>query len=428
MRQFWDTLVLAVTTRLSVFIERLSRVTSPQYLLQRMVQKFREQLSRLLDVRPRHSKDYHTFLRWMVSRRLVNGIMILLGIVCLAYLVWFKPIGAGNDGLQVSTYRYRAIPLRLAEGKVRIRARKGYVAYEGNVSKGYVNGMGTLYQEDGQKVYEGEFDRNRYQGTGVLYFDSGTIKYSGGFADNRFEGEGVLYRENGAKCYEGGFANDLFEGSGILYRESGIKLYEGGFSRGMKEGEGVLYSASGNPVFSGRFHLDDIVYPQFLDRTAQEVQELYTGEQFVYRHGQADENVVWLQEIDAWCLAKDNETSLSDSLKYDMVCVGKDAFGYGETVIRTIEELKASLGEPVYEGNSYLTFPEAVAIDSLQKQGKAIGIKTGMDMTPVFDEVYTVDAYAADAVVYLHAYRIGERTYTFVSEGKRGGFFLYEIE
>lgn len=404
MRQFWDALVLAVTTRLRVLIEKFSRVTSPQYLLRQAVEKCREQLGRLLDVRPRHSKDYHTFLRWMVSRRLVNAIVILLGSVCLAYLLWLKPIGAGSDGIQVSTYRYRAIPLRLAEGKVRIRAGKGYVAYEGNVSKGYVNGMGTLYQEDGQKVYEGEFDRNRYQGTGVLYFDSGTVKYSGGFADNHFEGEGVLYREDG------------------------IKLYEGGFSRGMKEGEGVLYSASGNPVFSGRFHLDDIVYSQFLGRTAQEVQELYTGEQFVYRHGRVDENVVWLREIDVWCLAKDNEASLSDSLKYDMVCVGKDAFGYGETVIRTIEELKAALGEPVYEGNSYLTFPEAVAIDSLQKQGKAIGIKTGMDMTPVFDEVHTVNAYAADAVVYLHAYRIGERTYTFVSEGKRGGFFLYEIE
>lgn len=138
--------------------------------------------------------------------------------------------------------------------------------------------------------------------------------------------------------------------------------------------------------------------------------------------------MVWLREIDVWCFAGDNEASLSDSLKYDMVCVGKDVFGYGETVIRTIEELKEVFGEPAYEGNSYLTFPEAVAIDSLQKQGKAMGIKTGIDMTPVFDEVYTVDDYAADAVVYLHAYRIGERTYTFVSEEKRGGFFLYEIE
>lgn len=121
MRKFWDALVLTVTEKLSDLLVKLSRFASPQYLLQWMVQKFREQLSRLLDVKPRHSNDYHTFLRWMVSRRLVNAIVILLGIACLAYLFWLKPIGAGSDGIQVSTYRYRAIPLRLAEGKVRIR-------------------------------------------------------------------------------------------------------------------------------------------------------------------------------------------------------------------------------------------------------------------------------------------------------------------
>ncbi len=428
MKQFWSALIMGVTMRFNRFLVGIRRFTSPQYVMGWIVRKFGNAVNRLLDFRPRDSGDYYPFLRWMISRRLVNAVVLLGGIVCLMYLFWLQPIGAGDEGIGIRTYRYSAIPLRLAEGKVRIRAKKGFIAYEGEVSKGYASGAGTLYGEDGHMVYEGEFDRNRYHGTGTLYFDSGRVRYSGGFADNRFEGKGVQYWESGAKLYEGDFSENLFEGSGIRYRESGVRLYEGAFSRGMKEGTGVLYNASGNAVFTGQFHLDDIVYTQFLGRTAEDIQELYTGEQFIYRNGRADENVVWLREIGALCFAKDHESSLSDSLKYDMVCVEKDTFGYGGKVIRTIEELTETVGEPVYEGNSYLTFPEAVAIDILQKQGKAAGLKTGIEMTPVFEEVNTVDAYAADTVVYLHAYLIGERTYTFVSEGKTGAFFMYEIE
>lgn len=428
MKQFWQALVSALDTKFGSLAEMISNITSPQYVMEKIVQKWRDALSRLLDVRPKNSRDYYTFQRWLISRRLVNAIVILGGSVCLMYLWWFRPISAGNDGIRIKTYRYSSIPLRFCEGEVRIRAKQGYIAYEGEVRDGYVSGTGILYGEDGQILYEGEFDKNRYHGTGTLYFDSGRMKYRGSFADNRFEGEGVQYWENGAKCYEGGFRKDLFEGSGTQYGESGARLYEGGFSQGMKEGAGILYNASGRAVFTGQFHLDDIVYAQLLGRTAQEMRELYSGEQFVYRNGQADENAVWLREIETLCFAKDNGKSLSDSLKYDRVCVAKDVFGYGGKALCTVEELTEAVGEPVYEGNSYVTFLEAVAIDILQKKGKAAGIKSEIDMTPVFDEVNTVNAYAADAVVYLHTYLIGERTYTFVSKGKTGAFFLYEIE
>lgn len=428
MMQFWRALITVVTSRLSRLLVSIRRFTSPQYVMGRIVQKFRDLISRLLDFKPRNQKDYYILFRWMISRRLINAVVILGGIVCLAYLFWLRPVGAGQDGMQIKTYRYSAVPLRLAEGQVRIKAKKDYIAYEGEVSGGYVCGAGTLYGENGQMVYQGEFDRNLYNGEGTLYFDSGQIKYIGNFVDNQFEGKGVQYWESGAKFYEGDFSKDLFEGTGIQYWESGIKCYEGSFSQGMKEGEGVLYNSSGNAVFTGQFHLDDIVYTQLLGRTAENMRELYTGEQFVYQYGKADENVVYLSEIDAFCLAKDNEESLADSLKYDVVCVGKDSFRYGGKVIDTIEGLTEAVGEPVYEGSSYMTFLEAAAVDILQKRGKAINLQTGIDMTPVFDEVYAVNAYAPDAVVCLHVYMIEERAYTFVSEGRMGTFFMYEIE
>lgn len=427
MLQFWRALTAGVGMKFGRILTSVRRFTSPQYVLGRIVQRFGDLVSGLLDFKPRHEKDYYFFLRWMISRRLVNAAVILGGAVCLIYLFYFRPVSGDQDGIQVRTYRYSALPLRLTEGQVRIKARKGFIAYEGEVSRGYACGVGTLYGEDGQMIYEGEFDKNRYNGNGTLYFDSGQTKYTGGFVDNLFEGEGVQYWESGGKCYEGDFSRNLFEGTGIQYRESGTRLYEGGFWQGMKEGEGTLYDGSGNTVFAGQFHLDDIVYTQLLGRTAENLQEIYTGEQRIYRSGQTDESVVCLGGIDALCLAKDGGTSLSDSPKYDVICVVKDSFGYGGKRIDTIEGLREAVGEPVYEGNSYMTFLEAVAIDILQGRGNVMDLKTGMDMTPVFDEVNTVNAFAADTVVYLHAYVIGERTYTFVSMGKKGAFFLYEI-
>lgn len=428
MKQFWRALIAVVITKTRRFLVELYRFTSPQYVMSRIVQKFSELVRKLLDLRPKDSKDYYTLGRWMISRRLVRAVVILGGMAACCYLFWLRPVSVGSGDAQIRTYRYSALPLRLAEGKVRIRAKKGFIAYEGEVSQGYACGAGALYGEDGQKIYEGEFAKNRYHGTGSLYFDSGRLKYSGSFADNRFEGEGVQYRENGTKLYEGGFSNDLFEGDGILYRESGVKLYEGGFAGGMKEGTGVLYNAAGNPVFSGQFHLDDIVYAQLLGRSAENVQELYGGEQIVYRNGSKNENAVYFRDIDVLGYAGDHETSLSDALRYDMICVARDTFGYGGKVIHTVEELTEAVGAPIYEGNSYMTFPEAVLIDILQKRGKAAALRTAIEATPVFDEVNTVESYAADAVVCLHAYLIGERTYTFVSESRTGTFFMYEIE
>lgn len=428
MMRLWRALVSVVNAKWGSAWGCLRRMMTPEYVTEQILQKLRELAGRLLDMRPKHNGDYYTLGRWMVSRRLINAVVILGGGVCFLYLWWVRPLGAGSGAVRIKTYRYSAIPLRFSEGTVRIRAKQGFIAYEGGVSQGYACGAGTLYGEDGKMIYEGEFEKNRYQGTGTLYYDSGRVKYSGSFADNRFEGAGIQYLESGAILYEGGFSKDLFEGSGTLYYESGAKRYEGGFLEGMKEGEGVLYNAAGNPVFAGQFHLDDIVYAQLLGRTAENARELYSGEQMIYRKAKGDEAAVWFCEIDALCYAADNGKSLSDSLRYDMVCVAKDAFGYGGQMIHTIEDLTETVGEPIYEGNSYLTFPEAVLTDILQKRGKAVSLRAGIDMTPVFDEVNTVNAYAADAVVYLHTYLIGERTYTFVSEGKTGAFFMYEIE
>ena len=142
MMQFWRSLVTMITARLGRILVSIRRFASPQYILGTITQKFRGLLNKLLDFRPKHKKDYYNFLGWMISRRLANALVILIGVGCLIYMFWLNPIhiGGSADG---STYRYSSIPLRLADGQVKITAKSGYVAYEGTVKKGYVDRKST---------------------------------------------------------------------------------------------------------------------------------------------------------------------------------------------------------------------------------------------------------------------------------------------
>ena len=71
--------------------------------------------------------------------------------------------------------------------------------------------------------------------------------------------------------YKGAFVENLFEGEGNLYRENGTKQYEGSFENGEEEGTGTLYNAAESPVFTGSFHRGQIVYSQFLNKSAEDV-------------------------------------------------------------------------------------------------------------------------------------------------------------
>lgn len=405
MRQFWNTIVQIVRLRLNRILVGIQRLSSPAYLFQVFLRRVGSFFNRLLDIKPKHRKDYYTIFGWMVSRRLVNLLLILAGIGCIFYLSVTRPVGNSSEsGTGSSVYKYSSIPLRFVDGEVKIKAKGGYIAYEGHVSKGYANGTGKLYDKEGGLVYDGEFAQNKYSGTGTLYYPSGQ------------------------KEYTGEFSNNLFEGTGTQYRESGARLYEGAFSEGMKEGEGTLYGASDNQVFKGNFHLDEIIYTQLLQKNAEELGSLYTGSQIIYQNGDTSENAVVLSDVDVIYDSKDTSTSVDDTMKSDVLCVAKSSFVYGSQKIDTIEGLTEVLGEPEYEGNSYMTFLEAVGISWLQNHGKAMEIDTGLNIESVFDEVNTVKSYEKETSLYLHTYEVGEQTYTFVSQDKTGSFFMYEIE
>ena len=408
MNQFWNVIVQAIRLRLNRFVTVLRRLSSPTYLFQMVVIRARELFTKLLDVKPKHKKDYYTVFRWMISRRLANLVLIVAGVACIVYLVRISPFKSESEQAStVKVYDYSSIPLRFVKGQVKIKAKSGYVAYEGHVSDGYVNGEGKLYNSEGVLIYDGEFKKN------------------------------------------------LYNGEGTQYRESGAKLYKGEFSEGVKEGQGELYGTSDNKVFSGEFHLDKIVYTQLLDKTAEEISEIYTGDQYIFQNGNVTENAadagsgedttdeeesdsvgsvaesgnaVVLSDISAIYYSKDSSDSIEDTVKSNILLVGESSFVYGNKTIDSLEGLEETLGEPEYQGNSYLTFLEAVGINWLQNQGKEIKIDTGIDLESVFDEVSLVNGYDADKTLYLHTYKIGELTYTFYSIERTGSFFMYEIE
>lgn len=369
----------------------------------RFLARVRLWLTGIFDIRPHDKNDYYTIFGWLVSRRLVHAVVVTIGVISLVYVVFINPICDfeklfGGTG----TYSYASLPLRFTDGKVKIKAKSGYIAYEGEVSNGYVNGKGTLYDENQSVVYDGEFVKNKYNGEGSLYYPIGQVKYSGMFQDNLYEGEGISYRENGAR------------------------LYQGNFSEGFREGEGTLYDSADKAVFAGTFHRDDIVYSLLLNKNADELSEIYTGKSVIYIN--EEQQAVLMEDIDALYLASSQEDSLSDTVKTDRIYVCKDSFTYGADSIMDIDTLREKLGQPVFEGNSYITFPETVAAVWLQKYGEALNVGASMELQQDYDELVTVTGYAQDVMVYLYVFQVDDLTYTFVAKDKNSGFFLYEIE
>lgn len=404
MNNLMSVLLSTLKARITPIWTRLRYWTSWNYIKANVLTRIRSALSSVFQVKPRDKNDYYPVLGYLVSKRLARAIVVVVGILCLCYFVWVNPIVdiAQGMGSGEKIYSYNSLPLRFAKGNVKIKAKSGYVAYDGNVEKGYVTGYGQLFDQDGGVVYKGNFEQNKYSGQGTLYYPIGQI------------------------CYEGEFQNNAFEGAGKLYRENGTKRYEGQFSGGVFEGEGTLYDASDAEIFKGNFHNGELVYTQFLGKTTSEIAELYTGNRLIYEDG--TDWAVIMEDIDALYVAASEGTSLEDDIKTSAIYVGKNEFVYGDYRITTIDELRTVFGVPVFEGNSYLTFPEAAGIDWMQKKGREIPLEVTIEADQPYDEVREVESYSKDVLVYLYVFQVEDVTYTFVSADRDSGFFMYALQ
>ena len=161
-------IINAIKARVMPIVNKLRMYTSVSFLRTKVLVKIREFFIKLLDVKPKHKKDYYTIGNWMISKKLAFAVVVIVGTVSLLYIVAVrKPFGNFGSTDGIKTYKYTSMALRMQTGKVRITGRGGYLAYEGDVEKGYVKGQGTLWDRQGSTVYVGNFDKSKYEGKGT---------------------------------------------------------------------------------------------------------------------------------------------------------------------------------------------------------------------------------------------------------------------
>lgn len=404
MSNFFSVLLTTLKNSIVSIWTKVRYWLSPNFWRSKVLTGLRRFLQKIFNVKPKDKNDYFTIRNWMISRRLCFAVVIVLGLASLYVLLTFaSPFGllqGASAGARV--YRYNSVPLRFAEGNVKIKARSGYIAYEGNVKGGYATGSGNLYNKDAELIYSGNFEHNQYNGEGTLFYPTGQTHYTGAFVDNCFEGTGILYRTDGSIEYEGQFLAD------------------------QKEGQGILYDSGDNAVFNGAFHCDRLVYNQFLGKKTSEIGKLYTGDSRIYSDDSA--YLVYMEDIQALYGIDQRESSIEDEAIVSRIYVLDSAFLYGQNTINNMEAVQEVLGKPEFEGNTYATLPEAVAVELLRRQDDRITKDPELITTAVYDEVISVESYRTDLEIYLYVYQVEDLTYTFFCQERGGPFFMYLIE
>lgn len=360
-------------------------------------------LNRFMNFKPKDENDYYGVAKWLVSKRLALFIVLLVGFSSLFYVFFISPVTffrTTSDGIRI--YKYNAIALRYVTGEVKIKSKKGDIAYIGNVSKGKANGDGQLYYENGSLMYEGDFVNNEYCGSGTEYYESGITKGSGVYRDNILNGEGISYRENGSREYAGSFKD------------------------GKAEGECSYYDSSSNLVYTGNFIKGHLIYTDLLGKSAQEISKSYNGKRIVYYDD--DTFIVVLPGIQAAYAGSSSQNPLEDSITaVNTYVIQPELFIAGE--IRTnIEEIKSILGEPVYEGNTYLNMAETAALNSELSAIEHLNLDLQLQTESGVENVYSVKNYNKTQRIYIYTFEYEGIQYTFYCSDKDSGFEMYMIQ
>lgn len=403
MNSFFNMIVTTIKYRFAAITTTLRYWTSKSFITTRVINRFRTWLAGLFHVKPRDKKDYYGFFGFLVSKRLVHVIVISIGLICLGYLCITRPFTTAKTEGGIKVYAYNSIPLRFTKGEVSIKAKKGYIAYTGQVSGGYAEGDGVLYDSEGGTVYSGQFSKNKYNGTGNLYYPTGELEYTGAFVDN------------------------LFQGNGRLYRSSGVLYYDGAFDQGYQHGQGNLYDKTGSLVFTGEFQRGELLYTQLLGKTTTEIDEMYSGSQKVYASASGDDTLIAMNDLSALYVASGQETSLEDQNTATMLYILRNVFVQGEHRIETVSDLRNVLGQPQYEGNSYIDFYDASAILCAQEAGEEVNVDTAIDYIDEYTEYTTVNSFDSGAMIYIYEYEINGLSYTFIASERGDTFFMYTI-
>jgi hypothetical protein len=263
----------------------------------------------------------------------------------------------------------------------------------------------------------------RANGQGKLFDEQGALLYMGAFQDSMYEGLGESYYPSGATRYKGMFSRNLYHGEGSYFRQEGTLEYEGEYVNGVRQGSGTLYNAGGNRIFSGHIQKDNIVYEEFIGKTASEATAMYTGARVTYAGG--DAYCVDMREIDAVYAAQSGAESVDEEWRIERIYVLRDSVLLGGKDIDAIADIAAALGEPTYFGETWTTLSDSVAANL-----SGAGIEpVDMELQQNFEDAYTVTSYDENRRIYIYVFENDGFVYTFYCEdGGSDGFFMYSAE
>lgn len=403
MNRLFQGFLNAIKAKIVPLWTKITLLTNPTYLKNEVLKKLIIYFRKMTDIRPRDKHDYYKVFGWLVSKHLAFFIVAFVGLASACYITMVQPLSVfTSDEHGIKTYDYNSVPLRFTKGRVRILGKSKYLAYEGNVEKGMAQGNGVLYRKDGTKVYEGQFENSKFEGNGVSYYPTEQIQYKGTFSKNLYIGNGELYRPNGSLEYRGNFQD------------------------GMKEGEGTIYDSGNNEVYQGNFSKGQLLYQEFVGKSTKEANSMYVGPKTIYTG--EEYFVVDMPEISAVYYGKQGEESVSDEITVEGIYVLKDAFEYSGEISDTISQVSRILGDAIYEGNSYIILPEAVAIHILNKNGNDFYGKTIKESEQTLKDAVRVDRYDDGYSVYIYTYVKDGLRYTFFGKDRSGKFAMYLIE
>ena len=403
MNNIFLIMLRSIRAKFTSIVTKLRRLTSTAVLRSKFLGQLQQGFSKLFSVKPRHSKDYYTIGRWMISKKLAFAIVIVLGVACSFYIYTMIPINFGTGGTSIHTYKYNALPLKFYSGYCRILDKQERLAYEGEVKGANCEGIGTLYDKSGNVVYKGSFAKSRYEGNGTSYYPDGTTQYVGSFSEN------------------------LYHGNGRYYRSSGIVEYDGEYVLGERTGKGVLYNEGGSKIYAGSFLKNSIVYEEMVGKSTSDVSDIYHGKVKVYSSDK--EYCVGMTEIGALYVAKDGSNTLDQDWVVERVLVMSNICYAEGLELGGITAVTSAFGQASYFGSTRITLAEAIALNMLEGvDAKQMG-KVDIAGTTTYDEIYSVSDYDDTYEVYIYSYVRNGLLYTFYCAGSGiDNFAMYAIE
>lgn len=360
---------------------------------------------------PTSLNGYYTIGKFMIAKKLVKVVFLILSILSAIYLIvvlpekidsWLSNKGSNKIYTKYCTSR----SLKKYSGFAKVMSKKSKAQYIGDVVNGVAKGKGTLYDKNGKVVYYGDFVNNEYFGKGNLYYKNGKVKYVGALQNNKYNGSGKLYCDNGKINYDGGFIQNL------------------------KSGKGTLYNDVGNEIFEGNFFNDKPAIETFIGRKIGNVKKSFLENEILYTYN----NAVCLiyKNLGVMLFSENKDNSLNNEGVINKIYILDNKYFFDGPKLKRdeLDKMYDNLkGVKAYTGYTKVLFSEMSVLDYLKKSG-AVGCENLPDygFENKYEDVWETKNYNSNDKLYMQSYEYNNLEYTFYFNYKDEKYIFYSIE